>query len=325
MRPIVAILALSIWVANSALAQDAGNPPLVGVLRSNSTDNIAGASFSTNYRNALAALGYEIGRNLRLDVRLAEGHVERFPALADALVRNGVNVIVTFGEPATRAAQRATSTIPIVAMADDLVGAGLIASLARPGGNTTGVSLLSIELDAKRIEILKQILPAGRRFGLLNDPNTSLPTGLRALAETARIVGVELQTADVHGPADFPAAFAAFRAGGVEAVNMLSSPMLTNFRQELGELILRYKLPTICQFSEMAVEAGCLASYGFRVPDAHALVAAFTIKMLKGARADETPAQQPAKLELVVNLKTARALGIEVPLAILIRADEVIE
>jgi putative ABC transport system substrate-binding protein len=267
----------------------------------------------------LAALGQVDGRNISIEIRLAEGHAERFPELAQALVRAKASVVVTSGDAATRAAQQATETIPIVAIVDDIVGSGLINSLAKPGGNTTGVSILSSELDAKRLEILKQIVPSSRRFAVLRDP-ASASARMELFTETARLLGVELQTVDVRGLPDFAPAFASFRADSIEAVK----PLLSGFRGELCGLSMTHKLPAIGQFREMA-EAGCLASYGVRVSDAYVIAASLTDKMLKGARPGDTPAEQPTRFELVINQRTAHAIGIEIPQAILGRADEVIE
>ena len=297
------------------------NLPVVGILRINTADTVE--PFATGFKDALAALGLVDGRNIRLEVRLAEGHLERFPELAQSLVRAKASVILAFSPPAIRAAQQATSTIPIVANAD-LLASGLIASLARPGGNTTGVSMLSTELDAKRLEILKEIVPSGRRFALLSVRRPRRRRRLQAIADVAHALGVELQTVDIRVPTDLAPAFASFRAGGAEAINVLSSPMLFGSREELGRLSLTYKLPAICEWREMA-EAGCVASYGYRLSEGYAMLAALTDKMLKGARPGETPAQQPTKFELVINRKVARAIGIEIPPSLLARADEVIE
>ena len=295
---------------------------LVGVLLINTAANPE--PVVPLFRNALAALGYVEGSNVRLDFRFAEGHADRFPALAAALVGDKANVIAALGDAATRAAQQATQTIPIVAIADVLVAAGLIQSNAKPGGNTTGSSILATELDAKKLEILKQIVPAARHFGLLRDPANSTEARLRAIAEMARALGLELQTVDVESPADFAAAFATLRAGGAEALDILASPLLANFQSELGRLTLEYKLPAICQFREM-VKAGCLASYGVKRQEMYAMLAAYVDKMLKGAKPGETVAQQPSAVELVINQKTAQKIGIELPRATLARADEVIE
>ena len=322
MKWLACALGLSLCVAPPASAQEAAKAPLVGVLLINTAANPE--PVVPLFRNALAALGYVEGSNVRLDFRFAEGHADRFPALAAALVGDKANVIVALGDAATRAAQQATRTIPIVAIADDLVAAELIQSMVKPGGNTTGVSILATELDAKKVEILKEIVPTARHFGLLRDPASSNEARLRAIAEMARALDLELQTVDVATPADFAAAFAALRAGGAEALDVLASPLLANFQSELGRLTLEYKLPAICQFREM-VKAGCLASYGVKRQEMYAMLAAYVDKMLKGAKPGETVAQQPSAVELVINQKTARKLGIELPRATLARADEVIE
>jgi putative tryptophan/tyrosine transport system substrate-binding protein len=322
MRCLTATLVLWLCISLAASAQQAGKMPLIGVLLINTAADPEPAR--SLLHESLGALGYIEGRNLRLEFRFAEGEAERFPALAEALVGDRPDVIVALGDAAAHAAQQVTRTIPIVAIADDLVAGGLIQSMAKPGGNITGVSILATELDAKKVEILKEIVPTARRFALLRDPTSSTEARLRAIAEMARALRLELQTVDVESPADFAAAFATLRAGGAEALDILASPLLANFQRDLGRLTLEYKLPAICQFREM-VEAGCLASYGVKRPEMYAMLAAYVDKMLKGAKPGETVAQQPIAVELVINQKTARKLGIELPPAILARADEVIE
>jgi putative tryptophan/tyrosine transport system substrate-binding protein len=314
-------LALWLCAAIPAFAQNEENLPVVGILRMNAADNVEPSA--TGFKDALAAVGLVDGRNIRLEVRFAEGNVERLPELAQSLVRAKASVIVAFSASAIRAAQRATSTIPIVANGE-LVESGLIASLARPGGNTTGVSMLGTELEAKRLEILKEIVPSVRRFALLNARANTAPAQVQAIADVAHALGVELQTVDIRVPADLAPAFESFRTGGAEAINVLSSPLLFGAREELGRLSLTYKLPAICEWREMA-EAGCVASYGYRLSEGWAMLAALTDKMLKGAPPGDTPAQQPTRFELVFNLKAARAIGIEIPQLLLARADEVIE
>jgi len=303
-----ALLIFALCGGAPAIAQDAANLPLVGVLRINTPDTVE--PMATQFRAALAALGRVDGRNIRIEYRLAEGRVERFPELARALVADKARVIVALGDPAIRAAQQATHSIPIVAMADDLVASGLITTLARPGGNTTGISILATELDAKKLEILKKIIPAARRFGVLSDPANTVPARMRAIIDRARVLGVELQTVEVRDPAEITPAFA--------------SPLLMGLREKVGQLSLSDRLPAICQFRQM-VEAGCLASYGIKLSEAYALVAAVTDKMLKGAPPGDTAAEQPTRIELVINQRVARAIGIEIPAAILDGADEVIE
>jgi putative tryptophan/tyrosine transport system substrate-binding protein len=316
-------LLLLLLISLPALGQENGRAPLVGVLLVNEAANPGPAV--PLLRQGLAGSGYVEGRNLRLDFRFAEGHAERFPELAEALAEEKAAVIVALRDAATRAAQQATRTIPIVAVADDLVASGLIQSMAAaPSGNTTGISIPATELDAKKLELLKQIMPNARRFALLRDLASSTEARLDAISEMARTLGIELQTVDVKSPADFATAFASFREGGAEALDILASPLLANFQRELGRLSLEDKLPAICQFREMA-EAGCLASYGVKRPEMYAMVAAYADKMLKGANPGTMVAQQPSAIELVINLKAAHKIGIEIPSAVLARADEVIE
>lgn len=316
------MLTLLLCATVPVLAQDRASRPLVVMLRVNTPDTVE--PMATSFRNALAALGQVDGRNIRLESRLAEGQVARLPELARSLVRDNPAVIVAVGEAPARAAQQATTTIPIVTMADDIVESGFIATLARPGGNITGLSILGIDLDAKKIDLLKQILPSARRIGVLRDPSTSGPARMQAIIETAKALGVEIQVVDIRAPDDITAAFASFDAGGAEAIDVLASPLLFSLRNELGRLSLVHKLPAICQFREN-VAAGCLASYGISLPRAYLLLADLTDKVLRGVKPPDLPAQQPTRVELVVSQQVARAIGIEIPQLILQRADEVME
>jgi putative tryptophan/tyrosine transport system substrate-binding protein len=275
-------------------------------------------------RDSLAKHKFVDGKNMRIDMRLAEGKLDRLPGLAEALVSDGATVILAFGEEAGRAAQAATKTVPIVCVGEDLVDSGLAASLARPGSNVTGVSILATELDAKKIEVLKELLPDARRFGVLNDPETRGRERPQKMAETARHLGIELQTIDIRGPGDLEPAFHAFRAGRAEGISIVSSAMLNGLRQRLGELSLAAKIPAICQFRIM-VEAGCLASYGITIADLYALSADQVARLLKGARPADLPVQQPTRFELVISLKSAKGLGLTIAPLLLTRADEVIE
>ena len=188
----------------------------------------------------------------------------------------------------------------------------------------TGVSILATELDAKKIEVLKELLPDAKRFGVLNDPATSGRERPQKMAETARHLGIGLQTIDIRGPDDLELAFQALRAGRAEGVNIVASAMLTSFRQRLGELSFAAKIPAICQFRNM-VEVGCLATYGVTIADLYALSADQVARLLKGAKPADLPVIQPDKFELVISLKTAKALGLTIPPMLLTRANEVIE
>jgi putative ABC transport system substrate-binding protein len=315
-------LAICLCAAVSALAQDAARIPVVGLMRTGGAAN--NEPFATLFRDALAARGYVEGRNLRLDHRFADGDAQRYPEMAQALVKDRVGLIVVFSDPAARAAQRETQTIPIIAVLGDPIASGLIASLAKPGGNLTGISMFGSELAAKRLEILTEILPAAQRFGVLVDRANVPRERLQAVEDGARALGVKIQTVGVRSPADFAAAFDSLRAGGAEAVSILGSSLLFNYRNEVGALALADKLPAICDLPEMAA-AGCLASYGPSWRELSGDLAELTDKILKGASPAELPARQPTKFELVVNLKTAKELGLTVPPSILARADEVIE
>jgi putative tryptophan/tyrosine transport system substrate-binding protein len=321
-RRIAAFLVLAVGIALPAFAQKATQLPLVGVLNINTV--ASNQPIATIMRDALAALGDIDGKSISLDFRLAEGDAGRFPQLAEALVRDDPTVIVAHGPPAVRAAQGATQTIPIVASVNDLVASGFIESMARPGGNITGVSMLVPELDAKRLEVLKEILPSARRLGLLIETGTRSPAVLQPMLATARALGVALQKVEVSAPADFAAAVASLKAGGVEGANILSSTVLFFCHKDLGPLLVANKVAAICEWPEMTA-SGCLASYGTTLRELYAMQAALIDKMLKGARPADTPAQQPTRFELVLNLKVAREIGVEIPPAILARADEVIE
>jgi putative ABC transport system substrate-binding protein len=325
------VFTLIIWLCSTAFphAQEAQvRLPVIGWLSPSTTQAYQqtglGKPGPQLLRESLARFGLIDGKNVRLEMRLAEGRLERFPGLAEGLVRDGATVILAFGEPAGQAAQAATATIPIVCVADDLVGSGLAASLAKPGSNMTGVSILATELDAKKIELLKELLPDAKRFGVINDPATSGGERLRRIDQTARHLGIEIQTIDVRGPDDLEPTFKALRAGHAEGVNIVSSSLFTGLRQRLGELSLAARIPAVCQWRNM-VEAGCLASYGITTEELYSLSADQVAKLLKGAKPADLPVQQPTKFELVLNLKSARTLGVIIPSALVLRADEVIE
>src|ERR1041385_4872834 len=219
------LLALLAWLSAvlPAVAQNKGNLPLVGVMRLDTPETVN--PVEAIFRNTMTSLGYVDGRNVRIEFRLAEGHAERFPELARGLVRDNVRVIVASGDAAVRAAQAATKTIPIVAIVDDIVGSGLVESFAKPGGNTTGVSILANELDGKKLDVLRRIVGSGKRFGVLDDPSRAQAKP-QALVDTARTLGIELVRQAVRSPDDFAAAFTAFRSQNAEALLLRSSPLL---------------------------------------------------------------------------------------------------
>jgi putative ABC transport system substrate-binding protein len=280
--------------------------------------------FVTQFRAELATLGYVEGRNLRLDFQSSDGNARRLPDIAEAFVKERASVIVAITAPAARAALRATRLIPIIVIAGDFVAEGLGTSLANPGGNITGISMINDDLEAKRLEILKRMLPSAQRFTVLFDRTVVSPTRMQELENGARALDVKLQTVDVHRPADVTAALENLRDRGAEAVNILATAGRFATREQIGQLASTYKLPAICARPELAL-AGCLASYGTSSRELFSNLADLTDKMLKGASPANMPVRQPTKFELVINLKVAQALGLSIPQTVLGRADEVIE
>jgi putative tryptophan/tyrosine transport system substrate-binding protein len=296
-----------------------GRLPVVGVLRPSAKD---AEPFVEPFRRYMKAIGWEEGRNIRFLFAWMEGRNERAPLLAGDFVAQNVDLIVTFGDPAIRAAQHATQAIPIVGMTDDMVGSGLVASLARPGGNTTGVSILAPELNVKRLEILHEFVPQAQRIAVLADPST-ISTHAQ-LTGAARDLGVELVIFEVQDLAQIGVPLDAIAGAKVEAVNVLASPQLYGARYLIIERMRNARLPAIYQFPEAAEEGGLL-SYGPRLLLCFRHVVSLVDKVLRGAKPADLPIEQPTKFELVVNLKTASALDMTISPALLLRADEVIE
>jgi putative tryptophan/tyrosine transport system substrate-binding protein len=297
-----------------------GRLPVVGVLRPNRKDVLE--TFAEPFRRYMKAIGWEEGRNVRFLFVWTEGLSERAPALAGELVAQNVDLIVTFGDPATGAAQQATSAIPIVAMTDDMVGSGLAASLARPGGNTTGVSILASELDVKRLEVLHEFVPQARRVAVLAD-STTVSTRTQ-LASAGRDLDVELVWFEAASPEELSRAVDALTAAKVEAVNVLASPLLNLWRLQIIDRMRDVRLPAVYQWPESAEDGGLLA-YGPRNLLCYRHVVSLVDKVLRGAKPADLPIEQPTKFELAVNLKTAGAIGLTIPPTLLLRADEVIE
>jgi putative tryptophan/tyrosine transport system substrate-binding protein len=294
--------------------------PLVGVLRANPKD--VAEFFAEPFRRYMKAIGWDEGRNIRYLFAWAEGHNERMPTLVGELVTQKVDLIITFGDPAIRAAQRATQTIPIVGMTDDMIGSGLAASLARPGGNTTGVSILASDLDVKRLEILHEFVPQARRIAVLADSST---ISTRAqLTSAARDLNVELVRFEAGSPDELARALDALAAAKLEAVNVLASPLLNSWRLQIIDRMHDARLPAIYQWAETAEDGGLLA-YGPRNLLCYRHVVSLVDKILRGAKPADLPIEPPSKFELAVNLKTASAIGMTIPPTLLLRADEVIE
>jgi putative ABC transport system substrate-binding protein len=277
------------------------------------------------FRQGLRDLGYVEGKNIILEYRWAEGRYDRLPDLAAELVRLKPDLLLTHGTPGTRAAKQATTTIPIVmAVSGDAVATGLVASLAHPGGNLTGSSFFNPELSAKRLELIKEVLPGLSRVAVfLNPGNPSSDVGFQAMERTARALGLKLQGFNLRGPKEFDTAFSTLVKGRAGALSVYEDAMLIAQARRVADLAARNRLPTI-GFSELA-EAGGLMSYGVNFPDLWRRGATYVDKILKGAKPAHLPVEQPTRFELVVNLKTAKALGLTIPPSILVRADQVIQ
>jgi putative tryptophan/tyrosine transport system substrate-binding protein len=276
------------------------------------------------FHQGLSETGYVEGQNLAIEYRWAEGRYDRLPALATDLVGHKLDVIAALGPPSARAAKSATSTIPIVfVVGTDPVADGLVASLARPGGNLTGISILAVELIPKRLELLSELVPQARVFALLVNPN-SVNTWIGEVQQTARAKGAQLQILKASTESEIDAAFATPANLHADALVVGDDPFFTSRHEQLVALASRHAVPAIYQFREFAA-AGGLISYGSSLTAANRQVGIYAGKILKGAKPAELPVEQSTKLELVVNLKTAKALGLTVPQTILVRADEVIE
>ena len=273
----------------------------------------------------LRRLGFIEGQNLTIDWRSYGQRIDLIPEFAAELVKAHVDVIYAAGVTAIRAVQRATATIPILGVADDMVGLGLVNSLARPGGNTTGVSILAADLDGKRQEILIDAVPGLRRMATIADSDATGSSQLQALQDAAHARGVELSIHGIAGAEEITAAIDAAKASGAAALNVLSSPFLYSNRGIVMERVAALGLPAIYQFPEEAEEGGFVA-YGPRLVQIfRELIARQIVKVLRGVKPADLPIEQPIKFELVINLKSAKALGLEVPSHLLQLADEVID
>jgi putative ABC transport system substrate-binding protein len=293
---------------------------------------LSGPSLSANaarieaFRQGLRELSYVEGKNIVIELRSADGKFDRLPTLAAELVRLKVAVIVTSGGAPTRRAKEATSTIPIVMTNDpDPVGDGFVASLARPGGNITGLSTFVPELSGKRLEILREVVPKLSRVAVLgSSAGTGYAQTLKEIEPAAKAFKMQLQFRDVLHAKDIEPAFRAASKGRAQGVLTLNSAILGSQRAQIVELAVKEGLPVMYHQSEF-VEAGGLMSYGVNVPDLSRRAATYVDKILKGAQPADLPVEQPTKFELVINLKTAKALGLTIPQTLLLRADQVIE
>jgi putative tryptophan/tyrosine transport system substrate-binding protein len=299
-------------------AQEAGRTYRLGAL----TFSPRNAPYMVAMFDELRRQGFIEGQNLTVDWRECGQQIDLISELAEDLVKGHVDVIYAAGNLAIRAAQRATATIPILGITDDMVASGLVNSLARPSGNTTGISIFAPELNGKRQEILIEAVPGLRRMGALADPNNITEAELQALQEAARARNVELSIHRITKPEEIAAAIDAAKASGAEALSVLGSPLLLANRQIVMQRVAALRLPTIYELPE----TGGFIGYGPSLVQIYReLLAPQLVKLLRGAKPADLPVMQPTKFKLVINLKIAKALGLEVPFHIQQLADEVIE
>jgi putative ABC transport system substrate-binding protein len=299
--------------------------PVIGYLSGGAPGPLA--PFASAFREGLGESGYVEGQNVGIEYRWAEFHFDRLPSLAADLVGRKVDLIAAGGgDLAARAAKNATATIPIVCTSgDDPVVTGLVASLARPGGNLTGVSFLVVELHAKRLEILSELVPRAKIFGLLVNPtNPQTERVVRAMQDAARLKGVQLEIATAATESDIDAAFASLAGLNVDALVEQSDPFFVGRREQFAALAARYAMPAIYEGRSFP-ETGGLISYGSSLPAVYRQIGVYAGKILRGAKPADLPVMQPTKFELVVNLKAAKSIGMTIPESFLLRVDEVIE
>jgi len=305
----------------TAGAQEPGRIYRLGTLYASPRD----APHHVAFFDELQHVGFTLGQNLNVDARGFGLRVDRFTDVARELVNAKVDIILCGGDPAIRAAQQATATIPILAITDDMVGSGLVRSLANPGGNTTGVSIFATQLDGKRQDLLIEAVPGLRRMAALADSNTTAPRQLKALQDAARARGVELLLRRVATPEEIAPAIDAAKNSGAAALNVLATPLLFNNRRIIFERAATLRLPAMYQWPEMAEDGG-LVAYGPRIVQIYReLMARQAVKLLRGAKPAELPIEQPTKFDLVINVKTAKALGLTIPPSVMLRADLLIE
>lgn len=316
---LIVLLAVAVLLVPLAPeAQQAGKIPRIGFLA-----NVRSPVIEA-FLAGLRQLGYIEGQNIAIEWRLAEGRFDRLPELATELVRLKVDVILAPGPPYVSAAKNATTTIPIVfALVPDPVATGLVASMARPGGNMTGLATNEVEMQGKRLELLKEIVPGLGRVAVLTNPGSD--DRHRAVEHAAALLGIQREVVTVARAEEIGEAFTLMKAKRVGAVMELPrSPLFFAHRQRIADLAVQNRLPAAC-YSKEYVEAGCLLYYGASLQDVLRRSAQYVDKVLKGAKPGELPVEQATKFELVINVKTAKALGLTVPQSVLLRADEVIQ
>ncbi len=325
-RENVAVIAMALVILSSAHPARAQQAKVCRIGFISSASSSAMAARDEAFRQGLRELGYVVGQNITIECRWADGKNERLPGFAAELVNLKLDVIVTHGVVATRAVKQATTTIPIViAAADDPLAAGLVPSLARPGGNITGLSLMTPDLTEKRLQLLKEILPGRTRVAVLwNSGNPVSERELRKAEAAARSLGLQLQSLGVSDPRELASAFSSMKTERAGALFVLPDATFFGQRNEIVDLAATKRLPLVTDLREFA-DAGALMTYGPNGLDPHRRAATYVDKILKGANAGDLPIEQPTKFDLVINLKTARTLGVTIPASLLMRADHIIE
>jgi putative tryptophan/tyrosine transport system substrate-binding protein len=318
-----AICALLFALCSSAEAQQPPKLPRVGFIMADASGPDPRLDA---FRQGLRELGYVEQKNLTVDYRFAEGKEDRLLKIVAEMVNSNVEVIVTDGTAVTRAVKSATKTIPIVMASDgDPVGNKFVSSLARPGGNITGLTNLLAGISGKRLEVLKDALPGKSRFGIIWNPeNPASMTGLKETQTTSQSLAVQLQLLEVRGPTDFDGAFEAAGKGHVGGVTVVSDSVMFAHRVRMLDLAAKHKIPTM-HTQSLWVQSGGMISYGTHFPDLYRRAATYVDKILKGAKPADLPVEQPTKFELVINLKTAKQIGLTIPPNVLARADRVIK
>ena len=317
---VVACVLLLLFCAGAAAQQ---KPPRIAVIMA---DPPGSDPRVDALKQGLRELGYVDQKNLTIDYRYAEGKEDRLQKIVAEVIKSNVYIIVTDGTAVTRAAKSATKTIPIVMASDgDPVGNKFVDSLARPGGNITGLTNLLAGISGKRMEILKDSLPEVSRFGILYNPdNPASRTGLKETQAAAQSLSIQLQQLEVKEPNDYPIAFGAASKGRLGGVSVVSDSVMFAHRSRLLDLAVKHKIPTM-HTQSLWVQSGAIMSYGAYFPELYRRAAYYVDKILKGAKPADLPIEQPTTFELVINLRTARALGLTIPPSVLLRADQVIE
>ena len=322
---ITALVLVVLFAATLAVdAQPAGTPVKIGVLSSQSRETSEAAW--TAFRQGLRDLGWDEGRNIVVEMRLADGKLDRLPRLARELLSLNVGLVVAQNSPAARAAIAATTTVPIIMVeVGDPVATGFVTNLARPGGNVTGLTNMATDLTRKRLQILKEAVPSATRIAVIMDPSDPVVAPQwRDAQSAAERLGLHLQRLEMRNADDLRRAFQMAVAGKAEAGLRLADPLAVVLRTETADLAIKHRLPLMVR-ARGEVEAGGLLSYYADALDYHRRAASYVDRILKGAKPADLPIEQPTKFELVINMKTAKALGLTIPPSLLLRADQVIE